>query len=72
MISLARAKNKLGITATQMITMISPAHRAEVSDANAVLDGTDAVMLGGTAAGSYPVKAVAMVGPVWKRRREYG
>lgn len=65
----ARRLDKVVITATQMMeSMIYNPQptRAEVSDvANAILDGTDAVMLSAeTASGQFPVKVISMVNKI--------
>ncbi|MGI8864081.1 MAG: pyruvate kinase [Solirubrobacteraceae bacterium] len=75
---LLRAAGRLArpsITATQMLdSMVSSSRptRAEVADvANAILDGTDAVMLSQeTAIGGYPVQAVEMMASVAERTEQ--
>ena len=78
LVARARKMNRVVITATQMMQSMIENHiptRAEVMDvANAVLDGTDAVMLSAeTAVGQHPAKVVAAMGKICQgaeRQRE--
>jgi pyruvate kinase len=74
-IALAGSMARPAITATQMLdSMVASTRptRAEVADvANAIIDGTDAVMLSQeTAVGQYPVEAIAMMASIAERAEQ--
>ncbi len=76
LIDLANKRGKLVITATQMLesmTQHTRPTRAEASDvANAVLDGTDALMLSAeTASGDYPIESLKMMDTIISYTEEH-
>jgi pyruvate kinase len=75
-ISVCNKRGKIAITATEMLASMEDSPkptRAEISDVfNAVIDGTDAVMLSGeTAEGKYPVHAVSYMINIAKKAENY-
>jgi len=77
MIRRCRAKEKFVIVATEMLASMSTSPRptrAEVTDiSNAVLDGTDAVMLSGeSTVGKHPIESVKFMADICEETEKYG
>jgi len=77
MIRRCRAKEKFVIVATEMLASMSNSPRptrAEVTDiSNAVLDGTDAVMLSGeSTVGKHPIESVKFMADICEETEKYG